>query len=84
MPIGSASGSDLAHKKDLTMITTSPRQPTAEIYQFPSKSRPTVGGRAAKAQSVAELPALPVHEDVGGGSWYHEAAIRDAELMRKL
>ncbi len=52
---------------------------TATIYQFP------VGGRAGLAgrRIAFEQPAPRVNEVVNSGSWYHEEAIREAELSRK-
>ena len=58
-------------------MTTNQTRETATIYQFP------VGGRAGlvghrKAVDQTAAPAI-----VFGGSWYHEEAIRDADLPRQ-
>lgn len=51
---------------------------TATIYQFP------VGGRTglARREAFEQTPARD-SEVVISGSWYHEEAIREAELSRK-
>ena len=60
-------------------MTTNQMRETATIYQFP------IGGRAGLAsRHEAVNPATPsVNDIVVSGSWYHEEAIRDAELPRQ-
>ena len=60
-------------------MTTNQTRESATIYQFP------VGGRAGLAgrREAVDRSAAPVSEIVFGGSWYHEEAIRDAELTRR-
>jgi hypothetical protein len=60
-------------------MTTNQTRETATIYQFP------VGGRAGLAgrRKAADQAAAPVNAIALGSSWYHEEAIRDAELPRK-
>lgn len=59
-------------------MTTNLHKESATIYQFP------VGGRAGLASRRAPVnPTTPsVHETACSGSWYHEEAIRDAEVTR--
>lgn len=63
-------------------MTTNHHRESAVIYQFP------VGGRAAHRRHDSGKPAshlanVPFDDIVVGGSWYHEEAIREAELPRK-
>ena len=58
------------------MMTDVPRT-TAKIYRFPQ------GGRAGHTSSRADLHQSPPPRIDFGGSWYHEAAIREAEQPRK-
>lgn len=60
-------------------MTTNQMRETATIYQFP------VGGRAGLAghREAVHQAAAPADAIVCGGSWYHEEAIRDAELPRQ-
>ena len=59
-------------------MTTNQTRESATIYQFP------VGGRAGLVDHREPIKqATPcLNEIVFGGSWYHEEAIRDAELTR--
>lgn len=66
------------------MMNTTIEQGTAKIYQFP------IGGRRAleakrfdNGKSATDLNSQRVLESVVGGSWYHEAAIRESEPTRK-
>jgi hypothetical protein len=61
-------------------MTTFEQRPTAKIYTFPT------GGRRQyeSAKSLANLPqrvAVAEHapDVVYGGSWYHQAALEEAE-----
>jgi hypothetical protein len=66
------------HEKETTMTTNQTRE-TATIYQFPVGGRAGLGGR----RDVLERTAPPANEVVISGNWYHEEAIRDADLTRK-
>jgi hypothetical protein len=64
-------------------MTTTVHRETAKIYQFPA------GGRAALIAGrgitqILEVPS-PVRPstNVYGGSWYHEAAIQEADPVLK-
>ncbi len=61
-------------------MTTSHEQGSARIYQFPVKFRATVGGQREEVESAAYFGSqkAPVAA-CGGGAWYHDEAIRDAE-----
>ena len=54
--------------------------PSAKIYQFPVSVRRAVERAHEEARFSAEANARVT---VVGGSWYHEAAIREAELANK-
>lgn len=60
-------------------MTTNLNRASATIYQFP------VGGRAGLAghREAVNPPAQRANEIATSGAWYHEEAIRDAELTRK-
>jgi len=54
-------------------------QESARIYQFPAGGRAALGGkRWDEVNSVSPENIERVHEAACSGSWYHEAAIREA------
>jgi hypothetical protein len=56
-------------------------QPSAKIYPFPA------GGRSTRADCRAgeQAPEAPPFDEAGcAGSWYHEAALEEAELACKI
>ncbi|PZM12058.1 DUF2735 domain-containing protein [Rhizobium tubonense] len=59
-------------------MTMNTHRDTAKIYQFP------VGGRAniARGDGKFTVEAPPVHV-CDTGSWYHQAAVLEAEKPRK-
>ena len=64
-------------------MATGSRPQSAMIYQFPTGGRAglpvhAAGGRAAADQTAPRMPPI-----VYGSSWYHDAAIQDAERARK-
>jgi len=61
-----------------TMATTFHRE-SAKIYQFPAKGTAQSGKRIERVKSVAGLKPIQYAEASFGGSWYHEAAIRESE-----
>jgi hypothetical protein len=68
-----------------TPMNTSLNHGSAKIYQFPAGGRSALGGRRpeeAKA-ATADQGSLRVSEAACGGSWYHEAAIQEASLVRE-
>jgi hypothetical protein len=68
-------------------------RPSAQIYAFPPGGRPRAQSleQHTGAAVIASLAAARAarSEEVGatssdcGGAWYHEAAVREAELARK-
>ena len=54
-------------------------QESARIYQFPAGGRAALGGKRWDEVSSASSEKIErVHEAACSGSWYHEAAIREA------
>ena len=52
---------------------------SAKIYQFPIGGRANLGGHRDGAKSGADLTSARVSKTAFGSSWYHEAAIQEAE-----
>lgn len=66
-------------------MNTNTNHGTAKIYQFPVGGRRALDARRQQdTRSVADINSEHVFESVVGGSWYHEAAIRESEPTRKL
>ena len=66
------------------MINTSVNQESATIYQFPSGGRAALGGRRyGETQPATEFAAPPVNLADCFDSWYHQAAIQDAQNERE-
>jgi hypothetical protein len=55
---------------------------TAKIYKFPIMARTVPGTRREPDDSAFDL-SNRFSDAAFGGSWYHEAAIKDAEGNRK-
>ena len=65
------------------MNNTNTNQGSARIYQFPAGGRSALGGRARQELTPVTDQALArVNTAAGTDSWYHEAAIREAEQSR--
>ena len=66
------------------MMTTGLNQGTAKIYQFPAGGRAALGGRRyGETKAVTEFAtAQPVNLADCCDSWYHAAAIQDAQTER--
>ena len=62
------------------MTTDVPREP-AKIYQFPARDRFAPAGHRDQPESA--MTASSRAAKVSFGAWYHEEAIREAELGRK-
>ena len=60
------------------MATTFHRE-SARIYQFPVRGPSQGNKRIEKVKAIAGLKSAPYAEVSFGGSWYHEAAIRESE-----
>jgi hypothetical protein len=63
------------------MATNLNRQ-TAKIYQFPTRGRVVLSG-PGEAVKPAAAPASGRVAKVEGSSWYHDAAVQEAEKARK-
>jgi len=63
------------------MINTSVNEGSAKIYQFPAGGRAALGGRRYGETKTSET-AQPVNLADCSGSWYHAAAIQDANNER--
>jgi hypothetical protein len=61
------------------IMTTTFHRETARIYQFPVRGPSQGNKRIEKVKAVTGLKSTPYAGVTFGGSWYHEAAIRDAE-----
>lgn len=65
------------------MMNTATDQGSAKIYQFPAGGRAALGGRRyGEPKSVTEFAASPANLADCSGSWYHAAAIADANAER--
>lgn len=66
------------------MMNTSVNQGSAKIYQFPAGGRAALGGRRyGETGTVTQLATPPVNLADCSGSWYHAAAIEDANSERE-
>jgi hypothetical protein len=67
-----------------TIMTTNVHSGSATIFQFPARGRFALSGRAEASQPATNLLTAPRAANVAfGSSWYHEEAIREAELAHK-
>ena len=59
-------------------------QGSARIYQFPAGGRSALCGKRYEEykKPAADQLAVRFNETACSGSWYHEAAIREAEYGR--
>jgi hypothetical protein len=62
------------------MTTSSPRE-SARIYQFPARARRTAG-RCAQDSARDAAALAPSSSAACHDSWYHQAAIQDADRAR--
>jgi hypothetical protein len=56
---------------------------SAKIYQFPVRARTTSASNREQTKSSAEFTSPQITETTFGSGWYHEAAIQEAEQLRK-
>jgi hypothetical protein len=56
---------------------------TAKIYEFPRGGRAALHGQRLVKTAAAIIPVRRAGRVEFGASWYHEAAIQDAEGMRR-
>jgi hypothetical protein len=60
-------------------MSTNHGQESARIYQFPAGGRAALGGKRWEEFNSVTSPGFePVDEVDCSSSWYHEAAIREA------
>ncbi len=64
------------------MPTNFDREP-AQIISFPAKVRLPMNGARLSQELPLQPSAVRVARTEFGSGWYHEAAIRDADLARK-
>jgi hypothetical protein len=64
-------------------MTTDLHRGPARIYQFPTRSRPALGGFRPGENPAAANLTPHVAATTCGSAWYHEEAIRDAGLASK-
>jgi hypothetical protein len=64
------------------MMTTSLNQESAKIYQFPTGGRAALGGRRYGETKTTDIASAMAGDSACSGSWYHEAAIQDANPVR--
>jgi hypothetical protein len=69
-------------KGETDMINTGLSQASAKIYQFPTGGRAALQGRRYGETRTAELAAQPASIADCYDSWYHAAAIQDANNER--
>ena len=58
-------------------MTTQHQRGSAQIIQFPTSARATVGGHRNTRKSAAQLAMPRIAKVAVGGAWYHDAAIQD-------
>jgi len=65
-------------------MNTNLSQGSARIYQFPAGGRAALGGkRREEFKPVTDQASVRVNTAACTDSWYHEAAIREAERSRE-
>jgi Protein of unknown function (DUF2735) len=61
------------------IMTMSFQRESAKIYQFPVRGAAQANKRIAQVNTASGLKSIQYAEAAFGGSWYHEAAIRDSQ-----
>lgn len=56
---------------------------SAKIYQFPARGRAANVNRRDDTKADANVTPMNVAVTACGSAWYHEEAMREAELPRK-
>jgi hypothetical protein len=72
-------------------MTTDFQRGPAKIYQFPTRTRPALGGHREDGRpgensaitTASATPASRVAVAACGSAWYHEQALQDAGLSSK-
>jgi hypothetical protein len=63
-------------------MTTILERETAKIYEFPVGRRPSTNRRPETAETPAQRVSTRVSQSAFG-SWYHEAAVREDDVVRE-
>jgi hypothetical protein len=63
-------------------MNEAPQRESAKIYQFPAGGRGSKSTGRVPQGKIKELSAQYAVTDYGSG-WYHDAAVREAELASK-
>jgi len=63
-------------------MTASLNQESAKIYQFPAGGRAALGGRRYGETKTTDIASAMAGDSACSDSWYHEAAIQDANPLR--
>lgn len=61
-------------------MATSFRGETAKIYPFPAKGRAGADSKAVEPKLKLDRTQAAHTEFAGGGCWYHEAALHEADV----
>ena len=69
-------------KRDVAM-TTNIYGHTAKIYQFPVRGKAGIVENREKAKPATDLTSQRFADAADASSWYHEAAVQEAERARK-
>lgn len=64
-------------------MTANHERETAKIYVFPVKNGEKNGMLAKEAKWAAEIAAVGAAQAVIGSSWYHEEAVKAADLPNR-
>jgi hypothetical protein len=64
-------------------MNTQNRRPTAQIIQFPPPGARARMGSGLKAETKQNTPIFEAGTATFGGAWYHEAAMLEADRLRK-
>lgn len=64
-------------------MTTNVHRESAKIYTFPARGRFAAGAAQERTVTDKSWASTRVASAALGSAWYHEEAIREAELPRK-
>ncbi|MCP4616438.1 MAG: DUF2735 domain-containing protein [Bradyrhizobium sp.] len=64
------------------MLNPGSSQTSAKIYQFPAGGRASLGGRPYGDATASAATAPRLTEALSYDSWYHQAAIEEAQPVR--
>ena len=64
-------------------MATSMQRGSAKIYDFPARGRFALNGHLDDSRLATSVIAPAIANIASGSAWYHEAAMREAELPRK-